>query len=53
MKKFIRLLGFALFLVLTAFVGLIAYQENFDFTQIIGYFNALAISVLALLLSIN
>ncbi len=53
MKKFIRLLGFALFLVLTAFVGLIAYQENFDFTQIMGYFNALAISVLAPLLSIH
>ena len=52
MKKFIRLLGFALFLVLTAFVGLIAYQENFVFTQIIGYFNAFAISVLAPLLSI-
>jgi len=30
MKKFIRLLGFALLLVLIAFVGLIAYSANFD-----------------------
>ncbi len=47
MKKFIRLLGFALLMVLIAFVGLIAYQENFEFNGVIAYFSAMGISILA------
>ncbi|MEY3431887.1 MAG: hypothetical protein RIS53_785, partial [Bacillota bacterium] len=53
MKKFIRLLGFALFMVLIAFVGLIAYQKNFDLNNIFSYFTALGISVLAPLINFN
>ncbi|MEY3609542.1 MAG: hypothetical protein RLZZ264_63, partial [Bacillota bacterium] len=47
MKKFIRLLGFALLLVLIAFVGLIAYQVNFDLNAVLSYFITIGISVVA------
>ncbi|MFZ9139177.1 MAG: hypothetical protein ACO207_01850 [Bacilli bacterium] len=47
MKKFIRLLGFALFSVLIAFVGLIAYQQNFDFNATLQYFISYGYSVIS------
>jgi hypothetical protein len=53
MKKFIRLLGFALLLVLIAFVGLIAYSVNFDPNAVLSYFNTIGISVLAPLLNFS
>ena len=53
MKKFIRLLGFALLLVLIAFVGLIAYSVNFDPNAVLSYFVTIGISVLAPLLNFS
>ncbi len=53
MKKFIRLLGFALLLVLIAFVGLIAYSVNFDPNAVLSYFMTIGISVLAPLLNFS
>ncbi len=53
MKKFIRLLGFALLMVLIAFVGLIAYQQSFDLNDIFSYFTAFGISLLAPLINFN
>ncbi|MEN9819248.1 MAG: hypothetical protein RL379_26 [Bacillota bacterium] len=53
MKKFIRLLGFALLMVLIAFVGLIAYQENFVLNGVIEYFSAMGISILAPLINFD
>ncbi len=53
MKKFIRLLGFALLLVLIAFVGLIAYSVNFDPNAVLSYFMTIGISVLGPLLNFS
>lgn len=53
MKKFIRLLGFALLMVLIAFVGLIAYQENFDLGSVLGYFLTVGFSVVAPLINFS
>ena len=53
MKKFIRLLGFALLMVLIAFVGLIAYQVNFDFNAVLSYFITIGISVVAPLINFS